>query len=157
MPFVEIQPVGPVRGIGTGVRLTMTEERGLRFSLAGDALAALGGRKPSKVRVLIDRDPGLPRLRLVRDDNGPFALQMPPRGDTWMLLNIGKGTGLPDAALIQLHCTWERVDGQFAIDIDLPREMRVTSERVGTLAPSTSTAKPKPRPVTLAGRAGAEA
>lgn len=30
MPFVEIQPVGPVRGIGTGVRLTMTEERGLR-------------------------------------------------------------------------------------------------------------------------------
>lgn len=100
--------------------------------------------------MLLDRDPAMPRLRIVRDPAGPFTLGKPPLGDRWRFVTVGKECGLPASPLPSLDCTWELVDGKPAIDIDLPREMRLTSLHQPAGQPSTSTG-PRPAAVTLPG------
>lgn len=178
MPFIELEPPRKAAGIGTGVRLSITDRLGLRISLAGDALEAIlggrfgtsadgslvarsgagadaaggGGDATARFRVLIDRDPALPRLRIVLAPDGRFRLGKPPLGNRWRFLTLGRETGLPMAPLKAADCTWEAVDGQQAIDIDLPRELRSVRQHQPVGQPSTSNG-PRPSPVTLPGRA----
>lgn len=158
MGFVEIKPPDkPAKGIGTGVRVSVTDRHGLRVSIAGDALGLLTKAKGDpRFRVLHDADPALPRLRIIRDDaDGRFALLKPPLGDTWRFITVGRRPWLPPDALKGLDCTWEIVEGMAAaIDIDLPREFRRTqSVDAARTAPSTSYSNARTSSVTLPGRA----
>ena len=119
---------------------------------------AVGGvAATARFRVLVDHDPALPRVRIVLDPDGGFTMGKPPLGDAWRFVTIGKQSGLPLTPLKSLECTWERVEGMAAIDIDLPREMRRTAQHQPVGQPSTSTG-PRPAPVTLpSGRSGAGA
>lgn len=153
MPFEELTaPVQAARGIGTGARVSISIRRGVIVSVAGDAMAALGGcPEGDRYIVLIDRDPALPRLRIVRAADGGFKASRPPLGDRWRMIRLGRDTGLPQLVLKGLDCAWERVEGKPAIDIDLPRELRGTSQHQPVGRPSVSTSDP-PRPVTLPAR-----
>lgn len=102
--------------------------------------------------MLIDRDPALPRLRIALAPDGRFRLGKPPLGDRWRFITLGRDAGLPLTPLKAADCTWEAVDGQQAIDIDLPREMRSVRQHQPVGQPSTSNG-PRPAPVTLPGRA----
>lgn len=130
MPFVELQPPLGGKGIATGVRLSLGGRAGLRISLAGEALVALGieiGKEQGvRLRVLHDADPALPGLRLVRDDTeGRFTFVRPPRGDTWRWVRLGRPSFVPKEEFKAFACTWERAaDRARTIDIDLPREFR---------------------------------
>lgn len=149
MPFTELQP--PPRaasGTGTGVRISVTQRYGVRVSLSGAALATLDAGPAFKLRVYIDRDPALPRLRVVADPAGGFTLRKPPKGE-WMWFALGALPGLGGEDLKGLDCTFDAEPRQ--LDIDLPRELRATSVHQPAGQPSTSTG-PRPRPVTLPGR-----
>lgn len=156
MPFVEIMP--PKRagsGIGTGVRMSVSGLHGVRVSIAGAALVAIGDADPdARFRVLIDRDPACPRLRIEADPAGGFRQARPPTGDRWRFILLGRAIeGLRLEPQKNLDCLWERVEGRPAIDIDLPREIvvRVVSSHQPAGQPSTSTG-PRPKAVTLPGR-----
>ena len=155
MPFIEISPpLKQPKGLGTGVRLGVSERMGLRISLAGEALTAIAGRDSAvwdqhTFKVLLDADPALPRLRIMRAGDGRFALSKPPLGDTWRFITVGRVASFP--VIERCGCSWESVDHSiFAIDIDLPRELRATSTHQPVGRPSTSTG-PRPSPVTLPG------
>ena len=151
MAFVEIEPPRKVAGIGTGVRISITGRLGLRVSLADAALEAIGGGGATSFKVLIDRDPAMPRIRVALASDGRFRLGKPPLGDRWRFITLGRDTGLPMPMLKSCDCTWEAVDGQQAIDIDLPREMRATRQHQPVGQPSKSNG-PRPSTVTLPGR-----
>lgn len=118
----------------------------------GRAPTRLGGGDATRFKVLIDRDPALPRLRIALAPDGGFRLGKPPLGDRWRFITVGRETGLPLVLLKAADCTWEAVEGQRSIDIDLPRELRSVHQHQPVGQSSTSNG-PRPSPVTLPGRA----
>lgn len=151
MPFVELQPAAKGAG-GTGVKISRTDRAGIIVSISGAALAALGGGGDATLRVLHDPDPALPRLRIARDPLGRFRLSEPQRTRGLVfLVRIGRLPALAGDPFKGFACTWEAVEGQQAIDIDLPREMRATVKHQPVGQPSTSNG-PRPSTVTLPGR-----
>lgn len=159
MPFQEIHPLRRPKDAGTGVRVTLADFGGLVVTVRGDAMQRLIGG--GKVKALLDADPAYPRLRLIAADDGPFDLKLPiglrsKSGEppTSRVIRIGHRPEFGEERFKALDCIWEAVEGMPAIDIELPREMRVTSS-VNKLVtqPSNSSTAGKSTNVTLAGRA----
>lgn len=111
-----------------------------------------GGDEAHRYKILVDRDSAFPRLRVVLAPEGGFKQSKPPLGDRWKMIRIGRDTGLPESKLPATECEWEKVEGQPAIEIELPRELRLTRQHQPVGQPSTSTG-PRPAPVTLPGAA----
>jgi hypothetical protein len=133
MAFQELSPPAKTTG-GTGVKMTMQAGGRLNVSISGPALAHLGGNgtdQPGgsdavRLRVLVDASYAVWQLRLMRDAGGAFRWSSAPlsKGQS-MVVRVGKVAGVAsDDKIAGLVCQWEPVDGQHAIDIDLPREFR---------------------------------
>jgi hypothetical protein len=156
MPFVELQPLSKLaKGIGTGARISVAEKLGLRVMIADAALEALKNKGVSGggLKVLIDRDPAFPRLRIVWAKDGQFEIKKTALSKVWHYITIGRQVGVPAIKLKAIEVQWEKTDNGIGIDIDLPPAhfgSRTQVQPVGR--PSTSTG-PRPAPVTVPGRA----
>jgi hypothetical protein len=163
MPFVELKPGPGARTSGTGVRLSKSDKFGLTVSFSGRALDAVGD---SGLKVLADLDPAFPRLRILRSPEGPFQMvHSPGRSKAGAdavptMLRIPPRDDFGASEFRALDCVWEPVlsdvsipgepPGVLGIDIELPREMRLTQSVQPVGQPSTSMG-PRPNPVTVAG------
>jgi hypothetical protein len=149
MSFVELAPTR--RRTGTGVRLSLTERSGVILSLTGAAVEAIGGGQEGAVKVYLDQDPALPRMRVERHKDGPFHVTPAPRGSETRLVRVGHVKAITAPPVSGLDCTWEGVEGRAAIDIDLPRaffaDRTVTTE--ARLQPHSSAARGRTTQVTL--------
>ena len=133
--FVEITPQRRAADVGTGVHISRSDRNGIVLTIAGPPRAALGLAAGTRLRILHDPDPALPRLRLVPDPEGKYAAVDPPGrktrddggGSGSVLVRMGRVAPLAGPAAARLACTWEPAAGQTAIDIDLPREFRAST------------------------------
>lgn len=147
------EPVSPMRNRDksvTGVRVGIAIRTGIRVWVADDALAWLAPDRPApRFSVYVDRDPAMPRLRVVRDDAGRYGLARAPRGDRWRGLYVGRPAWLTVRTMTNVDCAWQPSADHLGIDIDLPPAFRTTGQVQPVGAPGHSGAG-RPASVTVA-------
>ena len=145
MPFVEIHPNTQRRD-----RIMLSPRRGggCWIGFGADVVRRNKLGTGQRVRVLIDVD-ATPRLiRIVRDDQGPFAIRALKAGAGVLAIPAPPGISVP-ATFERARAEWDEVSdrGVDAIEIEMPREWQ--APRVVAHQPVGNGRTPPGKAVTL--------